>query len=142
MSGVFDLRHVLQLVIDGLDQCPLAQQDLVSNAHELSLHVVFQFGDQLNAINEEPGKQILADISLVTDQLPEDLFNERFVLERLPVIDIAWRDHEVQQITLFVPVRQSGCRIRFAGTGLSYSSEPHPYKNVSGICIHTGGTES
>ena len=99
---MLDLGHVFQFVVDGLDQRSLAKKNLVSNSHDLSLHVALQLCDQLNAVHKEPGKEILADISLVTDQFSEDLRDEGFVLERLPVIGIAGREHEVQQISLLV----------------------------------------
>lgn len=102
MSGVFDLRHVLQLVVDGLDQCSFAQENLVSDSHNLSLHIVLQLCNQLNTIHEESGEKFLADVSLVSNQFAEYLLDERFVAERLPVVDITGCDHEVQQITLLV----------------------------------------
>ena len=99
MPGVFDLRHVFQFVVDGLDQRSFAQKNLVSDSHNLSLHIVLQLGNQLNAVHEESGEKFLANVSLVSDQLSEDLFNERLVAERLPVIHITGSDHEVQQVT-------------------------------------------
>lgn len=41
-------------------------------------------------------------LSLVSDKSTEDLLNEGLVPERLPVIHIARRDHEVQEVSLFV----------------------------------------
>ena len=68
----------------------------------LSLHVTLQLCNQLNTINKKPGKEFFANVSLVSDKSTEDPLNEGLVPERLPVIHIARRDHEVQEVSLFV----------------------------------------
>ena len=65
MSGVFYLCNVLQLVIDRLNQGPFSEQNLVGNAHQRVLHIVFNFSDKLNAIKEKVLEQSLANISFV-----------------------------------------------------------------------------
>lgn len=102
VPGMLNLCHVLQFVVDGLNQRSFAQENLVCDGHDLSLHIVLQLGNQLNAVHEEPEEEFLVDVSLVSDQFSEDLFDERFVAERLPVVDIAGSDHEVQQVTLLI----------------------------------------
>ena len=99
---MLNLCHVLQFVIDGLDQCSFAQENLVRDGHDLPLHIVLELCNQLNAIHKEFGKEVFADVPFVSHQLSEDLFDERFVAERFPVVDIAGSDHEVQQVPLFV----------------------------------------
>lgn len=99
---VLNLGHVLQLVVDGLNQRPLAEKEAVSNGHDLTFHVALQFCNQLNTLHKELGEEILADVSLVTDQFAEDLLDKGLVPERLPVVDIAGRKHEVQQIAFLV----------------------------------------
>jgi hypothetical protein len=39
MTGMFNLRDILELVNDSLDDRALAQQNLVKNRHELVFHV-------------------------------------------------------------------------------------------------------
>lgn len=102
VSGVLDLRDVLKLIVDGLDQSPLAQEDFVRDCHKLALHVALKLCYQLDAVHEKSGEEVPADVSLVSDQLSEDPFDEGFVPERIPVIHIARRDHEVQEVSLFV----------------------------------------
>ena len=102
MPGVFNLSHILQLVINGFDEGSFAQEHLVTDAHKLSSHIVLQLGNQLNAIHKEPREEVLADVALVPDQLAENLLNERLVPQWLPVIDIAGRYHEVQEVSLLV----------------------------------------
>ena len=102
VPGVLNLGHVLQFVIDGLNQGPLAQKDSVRYGHDLTLHIALQFCDQLNAVHKEFGEDVLTDISLVSDKFAEDLLDEGFVPQGLAVINIARREHEVQEVALLV----------------------------------------
>ena len=69
-------------------------------------------------------EEILADVSLVSDELVKDLFNEALILQRLPVINIPWCHHEIQQFTLFVAYQvQFEAKEPPHGT-LATSSEP------------------
>lgn len=101
VSGVLDLRDVLKLTVDGLDQSPLAQEDFVRDCHKLALHVALKLCYQLDAVHEKSGEEVSADVSLVSDQLSEDPFDEGFVPERIPVVNIARCEHEVQEFPLF-----------------------------------------
>ena len=96
------LSNVLQLIIDGFDDGSLSKQKLVGNAHQGSLHVVLQFGYQLYPVHKETLKQILADISFVTDKFSIEHFHECLVVQRLPVVNITWCNHEVQQLTFLI----------------------------------------
>ena len=102
VPGVLNLRHILEFIIDGLNQRPLPQENLVRNGHYLPLHIVLEFCNQLNAIHKEFGEEVLADVPLVSHQFAEDLLNKGLVPERFPIIDIARGDHEVQQVSLLV----------------------------------------
>lgn len=55
---------------------PFPQQQSVRNTHHRPLHVVLQFRDELYAVNEKALKEVLADISLVTDEFPVDELHE------------------------------------------------------------------
>ena len=102
VSGVFNLGDVLEFIIYGLDDSPLSQQNLVVHIHQSALHVVPELCYQLDSIGEEATEQVLADVSLVTDKLAEEVVNEGLVPERLSVIHIAGSHHETQQLALFV----------------------------------------
>ena len=82
------LSNILQLIIDGFDDGPLSKQELVGNAHQGTLHVVLQFGYQLYPVHKETLKQILADISFVTDKFAIEHFHECLVVQWLPVVNI------------------------------------------------------
>ena len=102
VPGVLDLCDVLQLVIDGLYDGPLPEQQFVRDAHQRAFHVVPQLRDELYAVDVKPFKEVLADISLVRDEFPVDELHESLVFERLPVIHISRRYHEVEQLSLLV----------------------------------------
>jgi hypothetical protein len=56
----------------------------------------------LNAIHKELGEKFLVDVSFVSDQLANNLFDEGLVAERFPVIDITRFEHEDQEVPLLV----------------------------------------
>ena len=99
MPRVLHLRDVLQFVIDSLYDGPLPEQQSVRNAHQCAFHIVLQFRDELYAIDEKPFKEISADVSLVREELPVDELHESLVFERLPVVHVPRRYHEVEQLT-------------------------------------------
>lgn len=71
---VLYLTYVLQFIIDGFDDGPLAQHNLVVEVHERVLHVLPDFSDEMDVINEEPLEEFLRDISPVGKQLSKDFF--------------------------------------------------------------------
>lgn len=99
MSGMFNLGNVFQLVIDSLDYGPFTKQDSVIHRPDTAFHIVFQFGNQLYSVNEQFVEQVFADISFVADKFSIDEFDECFHFQRLAVIDIAGRNHKVQDFT-------------------------------------------
>ena len=66
MTRVLDLRDVLELINDTLNNCPTAQQDAVGQGHQLVLHILAQFGDQLKVKHfAERLGQSLRDVSFI-----------------------------------------------------------------------------
>ena len=53
MTGMFNLRDVFELVIDGLDNEALAQEEFVGQDDELVFHVGAQIGNQLEPLLEQ-----------------------------------------------------------------------------------------
>ena len=47
MTGMLDLRDILEMINNRLDDRTTAQQDAVTQGHELILHVTAQLDDQL-----------------------------------------------------------------------------------------------
>ena len=54
MAGVLDLADVLELVVDGLDDRPFAQEQLVGRRQQAVAHVLAQLGDEVEALRR-PG---------------------------------------------------------------------------------------
>ena len=96
------LRDILQLVVDCLYDGPLSGKQPVGHAHDGSLHVALELRYQLDAVNEEALEQFLAYVSLVSDEFPVEEFHKGLVVERLAVIYISRRNHEVEQLPLLI----------------------------------------
>ena len=47
MPGVLDLLDIFDLVVDGFNDGPLAQRQLIDHGHQFVVHVPANFGDQL-----------------------------------------------------------------------------------------------
>lgn len=86
---MFNLRNVLQLIIDSFNQRPFSENDFIGYAHKGVSHVVLDFGNQLYPIHEQVLKQCLAYISFVATQLSFYLLHEPVLFQRFPVIHIA-----------------------------------------------------
>ena len=102
VPGVLYLRDVLQLVVDGLDDGPLAQQNLVLRTHEHVPHIVAHARDKLYSVDEEHLEKGLADIAPVPAELTPDVLHVALVPERVAVIGIAWGNHEVEYFSAVV----------------------------------------
>ena len=102
MPGVFNLGDVLQLVIDRFYQGAFPQQDFVRYAHQGVLHVILHFGYQLYAVEKEALEQSLPDISLVRAKFTLYVLQELFLLQRLTVIYIPRREHEIENFSLVI----------------------------------------
>ena len=82
------LCDVLQLVVDGLNDGPLAQQNLVLRTHEHVPHIVAHARDELYSVDEEHLEKGLADIAPVPAELAPDVMHVALVPERLAVVEI------------------------------------------------------
>lgn len=96
------LCYVLEFIIDGFYNCSLSEEQFVRHTHQSPLHVTFEFGNKLYAVNKHASEEVLADIALVCNQLSVDEFDKRLILQRFPVIDITRSYHEVQQLAFLV----------------------------------------
>ena len=96
------LAQVLQLVVNRLDDRPFAKQYLVRQAHNVTLHVLLEPGNQLNPIGKQHLPQHLRNVSLVAEHLPEKILTQHFDMLWIAVVDIAPGQIERQQLTPFV----------------------------------------
>lgn len=102
MPSVFHLTYILQFIIDGFNQRPFLQGNLILNVHQAVFHALADFSDQVYPIDEELLKERFADAALVAEQFSEDFIMERFVPKRLSIINIALREYEVKDFTPIV----------------------------------------
>ena len=68
VTGMLNLRDVLQLVVNRLDDSPFTQQDPVSWGQRTGLHVSLQPGNQLKALFKQLGGQFPGNIAPVPKQ--------------------------------------------------------------------------
>ena len=101
MTRVLNLRNILELVNNRFHNGALAQQEFVGEWHQLITHVALEFGDQLNAKGRQQVlKQRLGDVALIGEHFAEQLPDQ--LRHRFAVIDIAWREREVEQFAALI----------------------------------------
>ena len=101
MTRMFDLRDVLELINDGLNDRSAAQQNTITPSHQLVLHILAQLGDQLKIKHIAQGlSQRLRDVTLVPKELAEQVLSQ--VWHRFAVIDIAGCEAETQDFALII----------------------------------------
>ena len=97
MTRMLDLRDVLELINDGLDDRSAAKQNAITPGHQLILHISAQLGNQLNIEHFAQGlSQGLRDVTLVPKELAKQLLSQ--VGNRFAVIYIAGREAEAQDL--------------------------------------------
>ena len=103
MSEVFDLGHVLELVVDSLDDGAISKQDLVGDDHECTFHVVPEFGKELYAVtdHEQFLEQPLAYEPLVPDEFP-GMFSLNAAFLSGSMSSTFLGQHEAEQFPLLV----------------------------------------
>ena len=89
---MLNLAYILQLIVYGLDNCSLSEHEFVMDVHERILHVLLDFRDKMYVVNKKHLEEILANVTSVGKELPEELFREMRVLQWRSVIHIAWRE--------------------------------------------------
>ncbi len=101
MAGVLDLADVLELVVDALNERPLAKQQFVGVGEPPFAHVLAHFGDQPQPMGrEELFGERLGDIVAVAEELPEQA--SRQAGNGTAVIDIAWGQAHGQHLAAVV----------------------------------------
>ena len=68
MAALVNLRNVFELIVDGLDQHPLAQEQLIVEPHQAGLHVLADGSEQLDALLPQPRQQVLGQVAFISDQ--------------------------------------------------------------------------
>ena len=68
MARMYNLCRILQHIVDGFDDVSLAQHHSVIERHQLVFHIYAQPCHQLYSILKEEVKQLLRNISFVSEQ--------------------------------------------------------------------------
>ena len=96
---MLNVADILQFVIDSLDECPLPEQYLVVEFHERVFHVLLDFSDEMDVIDEKHLEEILADVAPVGKEFSEESVRERPVFQWLPVVHVARREHPLDDFS-------------------------------------------
>src|SRR5215831_763088 len=100
MTRVLDLRNILELVDNGLDDRSFAQQQFVRQMHEMILHVFAQPGDQLESLFKEQSRQGSGNVATIPKQFAAQSLHQ--LRNRYPIIDIAWSQATRQQLAAII----------------------------------------
>ena len=68
VAGMLDLTDIFEEIIHGFNDSTLSEQQLIGILHQLILHILFDFSDQLNAPVPKPFKQFWGQISFVSKE--------------------------------------------------------------------------
>ena len=100
MACVFQLANVLELIIDGLDQGALAEQNFIPEREQARVHLFFEFGDELYPLSPELRAEGLGDVATIPNQLAEQAASK--FRHGLAVIDVARSEPDGQEIPTVV----------------------------------------
>jgi hypothetical protein len=100
MTGMLNLRDVLELVIDSFNDGSLSEHELVGNRHQPVLHVLSNGCNNLQSLNKEFIEQSLRYVTFVCEELTKQpICHDRY---RFSVIFIAWGQVETKDLSLIV----------------------------------------
>ena len=99
---MLNVADVLELVVDGFNECPFPQQDFVMQVHERVLHVLLELGHKVYVVNEETFEKFLAYVSPVGEYLSEEPLREVLVLQGLPVVHVPRRERPLYYLATVV----------------------------------------
>lgn len=136
MARVFYLCDVFEFVVYSLDNGSFSQKYSVIHRSQAALHVVFEFGYQLDSVDEQLAEQAFAYIALVTDQLSIYELDKRLHFQRFPVVNISRSDHEVEYLSLVVAYQMQLESVKpaqraFAALRYSFEHLVHVYPLVA-----------
>ena len=88
VRGVLNLTDILELIVDRLDQSPLAEQEFVCQGEQPVLHVLAELRDQMEALLDEEGfGEGLRAVALVPEQFAKEAADQAG--NRTPIIEVA-----------------------------------------------------
>lgn len=72
------------------------------DVHQAVFHVLADFCNQMDAIDEQLLEQCFANIALVSDQFTEHFLMELLVPQRFPAVHVPLGKHEIEYLTFVV----------------------------------------
>ncbi len=100
MTRMLNLRNILELVDDGLDNRPFAQQQLIRQVHELVFHVFAQPSDELKSLFKEQLGERSGNVAAIPKQLAAQPFDQLW--HRSAIIDVARSQTARQQVAAVI----------------------------------------
>jgi hypothetical protein len=76
MTTVFNLGNVFQLIVDGFDQHPFAQEQFVVEPDQAWFHIPLDRGEQFYATLHQPRKPLFGQIAFITDQFAKEALSQ------------------------------------------------------------------
>jgi hypothetical protein len=101
MAGMLDLADVFELIIDGLDDRPLAQEGFVRQREQAVVHLLAQFGDEMKPLGDQEllGER-LGKVAFVCKEVAEELLDQ--LGNGSSIINVARRQAKGQQLSLVI----------------------------------------
>lgn len=95
---MYELCRILEHVVDGLDDAPPSQHDLVPHGHESVLHVRPDARDQMYSILKEHVEEPWRNVSPVGKELSVEVLCQYSPYFGIPVIDVGPREAECDDL--------------------------------------------
>ena len=102
MFGIFYLSNIFQLIVYRFNNRPFSDQNLVIYVHKNILHVVLDFGDELNSVQEQCFKKCPTYISFICTQLSLYIVQERSLFQWFSIIYVCSCKHEVKDLSFVI----------------------------------------
>lgn len=100
MAPMFNLRNVLELIGNGFNNDPLAQEELIGQTDQPLFQGAFDRSQQFDALLQQDLGKRLGQVALIANELAEEAL--RHVRDWTPIIPLAWREPTGQQFSLIV----------------------------------------
>src|SRR6266566_3333357 len=100
VTRMFNLRNILELVNDRLNDGSFAQQQFVRKGHEMILHVLAQPRDQMQPVFKEHLRQGSGNVAAISKQLATQSFHH--LRNRSAIIHMARSQTTSQQVASII----------------------------------------
>jgi hypothetical protein len=138
MARMLDLRDILELVKDGLNQDTFSQKEFVRQGHQAVLHILAQLGNQLDLeILPELFEEGPRNVTSVPKQLTKEPFRQDW--DRNSIIDIPGCELTSQQLALVIDHQVQFEAVKPSHGGLASGGDAFKYLVLLDAPIVTHG---